>query len=274
MSNSKIKFTGILLFLLLITVLATAQVGIGTTTPDASSLLDIQSTTKGFLPPRMTTAQRDAITIPTVGLLIYNTTINQINYYNGTTWLTVESNTGNYVDLTTNQTIAGNKTFTGTLTPEGRLMLPMGEISYFNYSGFTVSIPNKALGNSGNDNMVIINPGTANTGFVNDNFGLGTNTRLTYLGTTGRYFHIALSFSYTPGTLNDVFVFGVAKNGLVEDSSKVFIKAGSTTDHQSTAMHVLLWLDDTDYLEFFAGNTYVSGSSILIKTINFVAIGM
>lgn len=52
----------------------TGAVGIGTnTTPDASALLDINSTTKGFLPPRMTKTQRDAIASPASGLLIYCT---------------------------------------------------------------------------------------------------------------------------------------------------------------------------------------------------------
>ena len=50
------------------------SVGIGTTTPDASSVLDVTSTTKGFLPPRMTTGQRDAILSPAFGLIIYNIT--------------------------------------------------------------------------------------------------------------------------------------------------------------------------------------------------------
>ena len=50
-----------------------AQVGIGTTTPDVSSALDITSTTKGFLVPRMTAAQRDAISAPAQGLIIFCT---------------------------------------------------------------------------------------------------------------------------------------------------------------------------------------------------------
>ena len=45
----------------LLTATTYAQVGIGTTTPDASSALDITSTTKGLLMPRMTAAERDAI---------------------------------------------------------------------------------------------------------------------------------------------------------------------------------------------------------------------
>ena len=60
--------------------------GVGTTTPVASAALDVTSTTKGFLPPRMTTGQRDAIASPASGLMVYNTDINDVNYYNGSNW--------------------------------------------------------------------------------------------------------------------------------------------------------------------------------------------
>jgi len=56
-------------------------------TNDASALVDIQSTTQGFLPPRMTDAERDAIATPAAGLMIYDTTNNQMNYWNGSTWI-------------------------------------------------------------------------------------------------------------------------------------------------------------------------------------------
>ena len=48
-----------------------AQVGIGTTTPDPSAVLDISSTEGGLLLPRMNETQRDNIASPAVGLLIY-----------------------------------------------------------------------------------------------------------------------------------------------------------------------------------------------------------
>ena len=62
-----------LLAVVLFTATTFAQVGIGTTTPDASSALDISTTTQGLLLPRMTAAQRDAISTPAQGLIIFCT---------------------------------------------------------------------------------------------------------------------------------------------------------------------------------------------------------
>jgi len=56
----------------------------GSDTPDASSVIDLSgNTTRGFLPPKMTTAQRDAISSPAIGLMIYNTITNQWEGWNG-----------------------------------------------------------------------------------------------------------------------------------------------------------------------------------------------
>ena len=66
--------------------LSTGELGIGTTTPSTTSALDITSTTKGLLIPRMTTVQRDAIGSPATGLQVYNTTTNDLNIYNAAIW--------------------------------------------------------------------------------------------------------------------------------------------------------------------------------------------
>jgi hypothetical protein len=60
--------------------------GIGTTTPNSWALLDLTSTTKGILIPRMTTAQRNAISLPTAGLQIYNTNQQRVNFFDGSMW--------------------------------------------------------------------------------------------------------------------------------------------------------------------------------------------
>ena len=59
----------------------------GSNTIAASAMVDIQSTTKGFLPPRMTTTQKNAIASPAAGLMVYDTTLNVISYYNGSMWI-------------------------------------------------------------------------------------------------------------------------------------------------------------------------------------------
>src|ERR1700741_1804440 len=61
------------------------SVGIGTTTPDASSQLQVQRTTKGFLTPRRTVAQRNAIVNPATGLIIFQTDVLPGFYYNNGT---------------------------------------------------------------------------------------------------------------------------------------------------------------------------------------------
>ncbi|WP_240484786.1 hypothetical protein [Aequorivita vladivostokensis] len=96
---------GIVLFVFLFSASAIqAQVGIGTTNPNASSALDISSTTKGLLTPRMTTAQRLAITTPANSLLVYDTSLESFYYYDTTpapgAWIRINSGSNqrnNYV---------------------------------------------------------------------------------------------------------------------------------------------------------------------------------
>jgi hypothetical protein len=66
-----------------------SNIGVGTVTPDASAKLDVNSTVQGFLPPRMTTAQRNAIVSPANGLQIYNSTTGCLNFYSGSAWYEV-----------------------------------------------------------------------------------------------------------------------------------------------------------------------------------------
>lgn len=90
-STPKITKTILLLLFFFLTVLGNAQVGIGTVTPNASSVLDIVSTTQGMLAPRMTTAQRIAISTPADGLFVYDTDLKSFYYYNITAWVAINS---------------------------------------------------------------------------------------------------------------------------------------------------------------------------------------
>ncbi len=75
-----------------------AQVGIGTTTPDASSALDVTATDKGFLMPRMTSTQKDAIVSPAVGLQVYDTDTKSVWTYDGAAWKEGSGGAGKFVD--------------------------------------------------------------------------------------------------------------------------------------------------------------------------------
>jgi len=78
----------ILVFLLPISIFA--QTGIGTTAPHASAQLEVSSTSKGFLPPRITTQQRDLITVPVAGLVVWCSDCasdGELQVYNGTAWI-------------------------------------------------------------------------------------------------------------------------------------------------------------------------------------------
>ena len=92
-----------------------SNLGVGTSSPHASALTDMTSTTQGFLPPRMTTVQRNAIASPAVGLTIYNTTVNCLQWWNGTVWYDGCGNNAPPAAVLSTINCAGATT-TGTLT--------------------------------------------------------------------------------------------------------------------------------------------------------------
>jgi len=65
--------------------------GIGTATPNANAILDITSTSKAFMPPRMTTAQKNAIPTPTAGMVVYDSTLAGLSLYT-TSWEAISPN--------------------------------------------------------------------------------------------------------------------------------------------------------------------------------------
>ena len=63
------------------------QLGVGVAAPDAAAAVEVVSTTQGVLLPRMTTTQRDAITAPPDGLVLYNSTLNKAQVRAGAAWV-------------------------------------------------------------------------------------------------------------------------------------------------------------------------------------------
>jgi len=113
--KNKLKF--LTAFALLSLGVANAQVGINTTMPDGSAALDVTSTTKGLLVPRMNSTQRDAITAPANGLMIWNTSNNSFEVYKASCpcWVKVLDNGNTAASNVLNSApTAGNLNYTGS----------------------------------------------------------------------------------------------------------------------------------------------------------------
>ncbi|HEX2629621.1 MAG TPA: hypothetical protein VHM26_11430, partial [Chitinophagaceae bacterium] len=175
----------------------TAQnIGVGTTTPDASAMLDVNSISKGLLIPRMTSAQRSAIVSPANGLMVFDTNTNSFWYYSGGAWNNFASPSGggsgwgltgnggtnpaaNFIGTTDNQplVIKLNNQRHGLLHPNGNIFL-----GYIAGEQNTSGTLNTAVGKQ---SMMINTTGSYNTAFgasaLNDNtdgqgnsaFGMG-----------------------------------------------------------------------------------------------------
>ena len=87
-----------LVFMMSIMTTVNAQVGIGTNSPDASAALDITSTDKGLLIPRMSTAQRTTITNPATSLMVFDTDTNSYWSYVEDAWVEDKPGVGKFVD--------------------------------------------------------------------------------------------------------------------------------------------------------------------------------
>jgi hypothetical protein len=74
-----------------LTLDTSGNLGVGTTSPSASAILDVQSTTKGVRMPNMTTTQKNAISSPVAGLMVFDTTLAKLCVYSGSAWQTITS---------------------------------------------------------------------------------------------------------------------------------------------------------------------------------------
>jgi trimeric autotransporter adhesin len=162
MKNFTSKKTNIVIILLIalsITATSNAQntfpnngsVGVGTNSPNSSSILEVKSTTKGFLPPRMTRTQRDAIASPAQGLLIYQTDNTKGLYqYDGTSWKIVNQVRGLNDNIFIGQT-AGDANTTG----KSNIGLGSGALKSNTVSSGLIAVGDSALNKntSGQNNL-------------------------------------------------------------------------------------------------------------------------
>ena len=89
----KVALTLILISFVFCAQKANAQVGIGTTTPDNSAMLEMKSSNKGILIPRLTSVQRTAISAPAKGLMVFDNDSTCFYYYDGSAWKPLKTET-------------------------------------------------------------------------------------------------------------------------------------------------------------------------------------
>ena len=209
-----------------------SQVGIGTTTPAASAMFDVTSTTKGFLPPRMTSAQMNAITAPAVGLMVYCTNCTPAALYtnSGTAWEAAGATSGATSSSGgVSATMAINGTHVTGVASSGRTV----EISISNQSfnsinwanaavdlvltgpaGYTVGTPTASSGTTttiaGGATGTISFPITGSVASAGDITFTWTKLVLTVVGTKTV---TAGSATFTNAT-NNAFVFSANASGI------------------------------------------------------------
>ncbi|CAN1501695.1 Ice-binding protein [Flavobacteriaceae bacterium] len=206
----------IILLFIIISGSTNAQIGLGTNTPDVSSVLDIVSTDKGLLSPRMTKTERDEIQNPATGLLIYNTSSSRFNYYNAG-WKDFSTDYNSISAIDTTKTTSN----TDVLMPQMKLVPKAGKYlvnfscQYINNSSLLppssgINTPQCLADLSSVYNKLNIFPTTSNHGA---NFNFGGTLLAPEVITPGKYSlnsAIAVSGYLTldaGGDANAVFIF-------------------------------------------------------------------
>jgi uncharacterized protein (TIGR02145 family) len=110
------------IMLLLVSSGVYGQRGIGTNSPDTSAILELASTSKGFLPPRMSTTERNGISTPPTGLVIYNTTAACLQWFNGVLWFDTFTQT--------TEGLPNNNLTLGAITYQGKSVVDAIGIGY------------------------------------------------------------------------------------------------------------------------------------------------
>lgn len=218
----------ILLVLLHSPVTAQNNVGIGTTAPDPSALLDLTSSDKGFLVPRLSTTEMNSVASPATGLLIYNTTQSGFYYYNGSTWLPFLA-AANAWQTTGNAGTAAETNYLGTsdanplvIKTDGvqrMIILKTGEV------GIDVATPNSKLAvNDGNISIVntlnsagqlrYYEPSASGTNYTGFTAGVMGSDIIYTLPTTAPTAGQVLTAGATPTTLQWSSVAGGAADTL------------------------------------------------------------
>jgi hypothetical protein len=264
-------------FIFLFTISTYAQIGIGTSSPDASARLQVDANAstnaKGFLPPRVTATERTGVVSPATGLIVYQTDGTKgFYYYDGTAWnlLTVATSAVPYTGATAAVNLgAYDLTVNGIKIGRGASNVSTNTAAGNNgLSSNTSGVNNTAVGNgalqtntTGTGNTAIGGSAlqTASTGV--DNTALGYNTLLA--NTTGSN-NVGIGVVAGANNTTGGYNISIGKQAMQQNttgSSNIAVGAGSI-DQMTTG-------SNNAVLGSFAGRYYGPGmSSNFTTTIN------
>jgi len=133
----------LLIIFSLVCLSATAQMGVGTITPDVSAQVDIPSVTKGFLMPRMDAVERNAIVLPAAGVMVFQTDgATGFYFYNGTVWSKLATQTaGIEMGDTKDSWVAANHNGWYLLNGQAKSTLPAGAQVAATALGIGITLP-------------------------------------------------------------------------------------------------------------------------------------
>ena len=229
-----------LLFLITMTTNMSAQVGIGTITPHASSVLELSSTTQGMLTPRMTTAQRVAIASPANGLMVYDTDLKLFSYYDlpATTWVNSAQGRSKFKRIKSTDVLA--TVLAAEKTAGGNTKYLLDSQTLYEINGtVNVDLPielNNAyvVGLDSSDDKLVKATGDLFVGTTG-----GSIRVLTLVASAGNVFNISGTGSIVAGTqtqnliLRDGIIASSSNVGKIENFALVFISiiqyAGNAT---------------------------------------------
>ncbi len=252
------------LFILSTYQLSAQNIGIGTNTPDASALLDVTSTTKGILVPRMATAQRTAIASPLKGLLVFDNNTNSFWFYNGSAWTELSASSGSGWALTGNSGTVDGVNFIGT-TDDVPLTFKINNVRAGRIEAATSSAffgVNAGSNNTGQYNTLIgTAAGSANT-TGQDNTAIGSSAL--FANTTGQR-NTALGSSALAtngiGSYNTATGYGTLRvntSGASNVANGSYSLANNTTGELNTALGFQSLLKNTTA----SGNVGIGANSL------------
>jgi len=213
--------------------------------PDSSAGLDVDYNNKGFLPPRLTTVQRDAVTAPATGLTIYNLTTNCLNFYDGVGWRE-SCGTATYVLISTLNCsgVLNTGTLTSGIAASGvtfQLSYTGGNGASFNsqsvsstgVSGLTASLSSGTLAN-GSGNLLYNITGTplsSGTAIFTVSIGGQTCTISRLVGTPFTCGTSSVQFTYNSQSVTYGTVVGVNGRCWLNRNLGASQAATSTSDY-------------------------------------------